>query len=120
MMSKHEEDALHTFVWRTLTMLLPDDAVPWSSENRRNGVREGARRKARGCIPGVPDMAVHYQGRVLYIELKATKGTISREQRALHARLRTAGFTVGVCRSLDQVLEFLRENGVPVAGKVMA
>ncbi|CAI9119565.1 VRR-NUC domain-containing protein [Brytella acorum] len=119
-MVAHAEDKLHTFVWRVLNFALPDDAVAWSAENRQNGMREGARRKARGCVPGVPDLHVTYAGRTLYIELKTETGRVSKEQRELHARLRRAGAVVAVCRSADAVLEFLRAEGVPVKAQVMA
>lgn len=119
-MVEHREDKLHQFIWRALNMLLPDDCVAWSNENRRNGIREGARRKARGCIAGVPDMEFHYRGRALCVELKAERGRLSPEQRVLHARLKAAGTPVAVCRSLDDVIDFLRAQGVPVKGAVMA
>lgn len=119
-MINHDEDRLHKFIWNALTVMLPDDCVAWSNENRRNGVREGARRKARGCIAGVPDMEFHYRGRAMCVELKAEKGRLSPEQKALHARLKAAGTPVAVCRSLDDVTAFLTAQGVALRGRIAA
>ncbi|GBR43318.1 VRR-NUC domain-containing protein [Gluconobacter roseus] len=116
----HEEDRLHTHIWRALQILLPDDVVAWSNENRRNGQREGARRKARGCIAGVPDMQFTHAGRTLYVEIKTPTGTVSKEQRALHKRLKVSGASVAVCRSLDDVISFLSREGISLRGEVMA
>lgn len=116
----HEEDRLHTYIWRALQILLPDDVVAWSNENRRNGLREGARRKARGCIPGVPDMQFTHAGRTLYVEIKTPTGTVKKEQRDLHKRLKSAGASVAVCRSLEDVTGFLAREGISLRGEVMA
>lgn len=119
-MTAHTEDRLHQHIWRALQFVLPPGAVAQSFENRGNGQREGARRKARGCLPGWPDMGIVWDTRTHYIELKAPKGRLSSEQKEKHAELRAAGAKVGVCRSLDEVVDFLRECDIPVRGEVMA
>jgi len=119
-MAAHDEDRLHTYIWRILKFALPDDAVPQSFENRQNGVREGARRKARGCRPGWPDIGVVYRGVTYYVEIKTPKGRLSPEQKMRHTELRAAGARVGVCRSAEEVLAFLRESGIPMRAEVMA
>lgn len=119
-MDQHEEDRLHTHIWKALQFLLPDDAVAWSTENRQMGPREGMRRKMRGCVPGVPDMEIHYRGRTFLIEIKTPKGTVTKVQRDMHKRLKDAGMPVSVCRSLEDVLYFLETHDVPLKGVVMA
>ncbi|KAA8387634.1 VRR-NUC domain-containing protein [Acetobacter sp. DmW_136] len=119
-MAQHEEDKLHTFIWKALQFMLPDDAVAWSNENRQCGPREGFRRKQRGCVPGVPDMVVNWKGRPLYIEIKTPKGTISKVQRDMHKRLKATGAPVAVCRSLEDVMYFLETHDVPLKAAVMA
>ncbi|KXV70987.1 hypothetical protein AD952_11115 [Acetobacter cerevisiae] len=119
-MAQHEEDRLHTHIWKALQFLLPDDAVAWSTENRQMGPREGMRRKMRGCVPGVPDMEIHYQGRTFLIEIKTPKGSVTKVQRDMHKRLKAAGIPVSVCRSLEDVLYFLETHDVPLKGVVMA
>ena len=78
------------------------------------------RRKARGCVPGVPDMEIHHNGRSFFIEIKTPKGTVSKIQKDMHQRLKRAGHAVAVCRSLEDVLFFLESHGVPLKGTVMA
>ena len=108
------EDKLHVGVWRALQYVIGPEVVFWSNENRHNGLNEGRRRKSRGCIAGIPDLQVAWNGKVVFIELKTKTGALSSEQRALHARLKAAGFCIAVCRSLDDVLDFLRSVGCPM------
>lgn len=117
---KHEEDALHKSIWQQLLRLLPDDATAQSFENRQNGPREGARRKARGCLPGWPDLGIVWNSRTYYIELKTPTGRLSPAQMQRHAELRAAGAPVAVCRSLEDVVFFLERHDVPLKGAVMA
>ncbi len=113
--NKRPEEVLHRSVWKALGLLLDPSVVVWSVENARNGRREGARRVARGCVQGVPDLAVHWpDAMVTYIELKAGRNTTTPEQRRMHERLQDIGVGVGVCRSLDEVVAFLKGLGVPM------
>ncbi|WP_291365313.1 VRR-NUC domain-containing protein [Acetobacter sp. UBA5411] len=117
---QHHEDNLHTQIANALRVILPSCVVWTSTENRFNGPREGARRKARGCRAGWPDMMFCHAGRTIYAELKHGKNGASKEQRDLHAELRGQGFPVAVCRSLDEVLAFLKENEFPMRGEIAA
>ncbi len=109
------EDDLQRMIWRALQRVLHPEVVAWSSEHRNNGTWEGMRRRARGCIRGVPDMVFHWpHGQICYIELKVKGGYPSEDQKALRQRLERAGVPVSVCRSLDEVLSFLRHCGVPL------
>ena len=63
----------------------------------RDPVR-GRRLKAAGMVAGVPDVLITgFGARVLWIELKAPGGKISKSQRAWHETHRTMGFQVEVC-----------------------
>ncbi|MFT8718793.1 hypothetical protein [Acetobacter sp.] len=116
---QHHEDALHTQIARALEMLLDREKVEWwSNENRFNGAREGARRKARGCRAGVPDMEFHHDGRSLFIELKHGDNRPTKAQRDIHASLRRQKMSVAVCRSLDDVVSVLRDVGFPMRGEL--
>lgn len=117
---KRPEDRLHEQVWRALTYALPADAVCTSHENRQNGIREGARRKRRGCLAGWPDIQIIWSGRTYLIELKAPGGSLSPVQRDMHERIERAGVPVAVCRSVDGVLNYLSACGLPMRGEVMA
>ena len=105
--------------------------VWWSQESRnagkeivtKNGRKinlEGINRKNRGCIAGLPDVSILFNGRLYGIELKAGKGTTSDKQRDLHQAWRWTGAPVAICWSLDQVEEALRRWGVPLKASVSA
>lgn len=79
-------------------------------------------RKARGVKAGLPDILVlhpedHYTF-VLGIELKADKGSLSPEQRAIWDAFNSAGAAYAVCRSIDAVQSTLRFHGIPLHASV--
>lgn len=117
---KRPEDRLHEQVWNALRYALPADAVCTSHENRQNGIREGARRKRRGCLAGWPDIEILWNGRPYLIELKVPGGSLSPVQRDMHERIERAGVSVAVCRSVDGVLNYLSTCGLPMRAEVMA
>jgi hypothetical protein len=62
---------------------------------------------------GTPDvLAVLPGGRCLWIEVKGRDGTLRGVQARFHETLRFAGHTVIVARSVDNVLDALREMGL--------
>ena len=77
--------------------------------------REGAIFKAIGVVAGVPDLIIAWPGCVVAIELKEGKGTASKEQEAMHERLKAVGWLVFEVRSLEQFQSTLFGLGVPVA-----
>lgn len=110
-----EEDALQRAVVRYLQWALPPDGTYHSVPNE--GVRHtkaAARLVSMGLRSGVPDLVVLYQGRSIYFELKAPKGTLSESQRQFHNKLIYCGIPVITCRTLDCVEDSLREFGVPL------
>ena len=111
------EDILHVAIWKALRLVLGAEVVCWSTESRKVGVREGARRKARGVIAGVPDMTFHWPSGMLYVELKVPGRTPSDEQHRLHKRLRDIGVSVAVATSLHELLALLRAAGCPLRCK---
>lgn len=113
---------LHVAVGDALNYLLPPNVVftSWDLANAKSAV-EGARRKRRYCIAGFPDMGVFYNGRVVLLELKRSRGGyLSPAQRALHPRLEAAGHPVAVCHSVIEALNALAAAGVPLRGRVAA
>ena len=60
-----------------------------------------------GCVPGVPDIIGIYQGRMLGIEIKTERGTISdHQQRFLEAINREGGLAFAA-RSAEDVIDKL-------------
>lgn len=73
------------------------------------------KRKARGCIPGRPDIEILYQGRAFRIELKAATGHLTPSQIAYHSTLKACGVPVAVCKSIDDVERACRRWGIPIS-----
>jgi len=94
-------------------------------------MHEGARRKAMGRVAGIPDLFVLHNGRLHGIELKRPPKTLasgkvskakpvtSDAQDDAMRRLMIAGAPCRVCRSIDEVADFLTQCGVPLKARVM-
>lgn len=106
------EQQLHRAVAQFLSVALPPDAWFSTMPLGGGGRRRGAILHGLGVVPGLPDILVIDGGRALFVELKAPKGQVSAPQFLCHQRLRHRGVPVAVCRSIDEVGQFLRENGV--------
>ncbi|WP_371398544.1 VRR-NUC domain-containing protein [Algimonas porphyrae] len=89
--------------------------IPWThfpaGENRKLHV--GSKLKRMGLKPGWPDFQIMMPGgRVLFIELKAGTGSLSKLQKQVHAELIAMGAPVSVCASLEAVLIVLKAEGL--------
>jgi hypothetical protein len=70
---------------------------------------EGARLKALGVTPGIPDLClIAPVGKVFFIECKTASGKLSPDQRKIHEWLTAIGVQCAVCRSVDDALNALR------------
>lgn len=77
---------------------------------------EANARKAEGMAKGFCDLiALAPGGRVAFLELKAKKGTLSREQHETLNWLTLAGFNCGCFNSVESAMRALREWGFPFA-----
>lgn len=65
------ERALQAAVFDFLRVALPSDAVCFCIPNG-----DGRMTTAPGTLPGVPDIAIIYRGRPIFIELKTAKGAV--------------------------------------------
>ena len=102
------EALLHKAVVLYLAWALPAGAIVIHIPNEgRRGWKAQRDLKDTGVLKGAPDLMICYQGNVHFIELKAAKGRVSPEQTSVHARLNSQSFNVAVCRSLDDVYDFL-------------
>jgi VRR-NUC domain-containing protein len=115
-----DEESLHRQVVRFLQWALPADATFYHPAN--GGLRSkvaAARMVGLGVRAGIPDLAIVWKGRALFIELKAPKGGLSAHQRQMINRLIYCGAEVMVCKTLEGVECALRELGVPLRASVM-
>lgn len=62
-----------------------------------------------GQRPGVPDIVACVRGRFVAIELKGPRGKVTAHQEKEVHRIRQAGGIAGVARSIDDVVDILRE-----------
>lgn len=74
---------------------------------------EAGRLKAMGVIAGLPDLGVLYNGRCVWLELKAKRGRVTSAQAYCHQRLEEAGSPVSVCTTLEDVAAALERAGIP-------
>jgi len=70
--------------------------------------------RACGLKRGMPDVMIFTAGLVFGIELKTHRGQRSAEQFKMAERLAAVGVHVFVARSVDEVLEILKMQDVPV------
>lgn len=135
--SEHEEQAALVAKCDAWAARYPELGLLYAIQNEmgiggRGGRIIGAKRKAAGRRPGVPDLhlpvprehwqnglytergvliagdRVQYHG--LYVELKRrTGGRVSPEQAAWHERLRAQGYRVEVCRGADEAWQAIVE-----------
>lgn len=75
---------------------------------------EACKRKREGLVAGFPDMLALWDGKTAGLEFKTGKGTLSETQVETLNGLARRGFPVGVFRSPDTALAWLREQGAPV------
>jgi hypothetical protein len=116
---RHDEDDLQRAAVRYLQVALPADAAFYHPAN--GGMRSrvaAARLKGLGVMAGVPDLAIVWRGRALFVELKAARGVLSAEQREMHRKLVYCGAEVITCKTLECIETALREIGVPLRGSV--
>lgn len=96
------ERALQQQVFDFFRLALPTEACAFTVPNG-----DGRMTTAPGTLSGVPDILIIYRGRPIFIELKTAKGAVRPSQRFVHDKLVLAGAVVTVCRSLDDVHDFL-------------
>jgi hypothetical protein len=118
---RHEEDSLQRSVIQYLEHALGSRGVAYAIPNGgKRSKKEAARMKGLGVAAGMPDVGICYEGRALFIELKAARGVVSAAQRSMIPRLHYAGGVVMVCRSLPEVEAQLREAAVRLRASVAA
>jgi hypothetical protein len=110
------EADLQRAVVQALRFALPPTAIlhHCANEVTEPGPR-GARRQAilvgMGVHPGVADLMVMSEGRVLFLELKAPKGRLRPNQAAFRDAVLAQGFGWALVRSLEDALGALADQG---------
>lgn len=120
-MRRQEEFRFSCVVADYLRKALPSTAA-WShfpaGENRSEIT--GARLKRMGLAKGWPDYLVIHDGKLIGLELKAGKGSVSKEQAEVGEAFVANGMSWTVVRSLEGVETFLRGEGIPLKSSVAA
>lgn len=108
------EFRLHAAAVRWLRTVCPD-CIVWHPANGEQRSPQAARRlKALGVFPGVFDLVlIDPQGRHFYLEAKSDKGRLSEAQEAFKRELIVRGIAYVVFRTLDDIRDFIVQNGIP-------
>lgn len=112
------EHALQVAVSQFLAAALPADAWYSSIDHAGTSARHGALLKARGVRKGLPDILILSRAGAIFIELKALRGTWPLEQMEFSLAAARANAAYDVCRSVDEVAQFLGRCGVRLRGRV--
>ena len=111
----NEEDMLHRSVAGFLRRALNNPAEAYWFHTPNQGIRsaiQGAKLKAMGMRPGVPDIVVRWPGNLGWIELKAAAGVVSDAQKLFMAQAAALGDFISVCRSVEEVQATLKSWGL--------
>lgn len=113
------EQQVQRAVAKYLDYALPQFGALWfhPANGGLRDVRVAQKLKAEGVKPGVADIIIIWDGRCIAIELKAQKGRQSPAQKDWADALTLAGGCYKVCRSVDEVEEFLDAAGLPLRAR---
>lgn len=111
------EADLQRAVVTALRFALPKTAIiqHCANEVTEAGPRGGKRQAilvGMGVHPGFADLMVLCDGRVLFLELKASKGRLSTPQATFRDAVLAQGFGWALVRSLDDALGALADHGL--------
>lgn len=107
------ERIIHTAIVDYLNAVLPDSHLTVHLYNNPRSAAAGAAAKRMGMLAGVPDlMIIRPLGRIVFIEVKKEGGRLNPAQIAFRLYCRQWGVPHAVCRSIDDVREFLAEIGI--------
>lgn len=119
------EDIVHLRIARWLDIMLPPGSVWHHSPNEGNRhVAFKVKQKRMGTKAGWPDIEIFVPGDQtlcgislsIFIEVKGSKGKATANQIAIRDKLEEAGGIWQLCRSVEQVQDFL-EGLIKLRGK---
>ena len=114
--SKGTEDDLQRQVASWLDVALPDGCVYHHSPNEgKRHINYINRLKKMGTKYGWPDLELFCpstatksgNNEAIFIELKAKRGVMNENQRRMRDQILDAGFAWALCKSIEDVTEFL-------------
>lgn len=109
------ELTIHKAIVQQLQSRMPDDALWFHIPNGEyRGARTGSKLKGMGVKAGAADLCVVYQGRVVFLEIKAPKGRQQDTQKAWAAQAVRAGACYVIATSSAEALAKLELCGVPI------
>lgn len=112
------EGPIQRSIVKWLRAAMPDAIVHHSkNEIKKSGrqfMLEMSQAKARGMLPGFPDLIVLPFSNVgaFFLEVKAPGGTVQPNQKGIHEHLESLGYRVAVVRSIDDVRDCLNRWGI--------
>lgn len=108
------ETRLHCAVIRYLRTVCPDCRSFHIPNGGKRSPETARLMKALGTMAGVFDIQILAPGpRAFFLECKSDSGRLSEEQEAFRVDLIKFGFQYAVVRSLDDVRDFIIQNGIP-------
>jgi hypothetical protein len=117
----HVEDDLQCQVFAFLRLALPADAIPFAVPNGGFRIKaEAARLRKMGVTPGVADLAIIYQFRIYFIELKTIDGTMSPDQKEFERRCAETGVPYAIVRSVEGAERRLQLWNIPLRARCAA
>jgi hypothetical protein len=117
---KRPEEATHRAIASALALCLPKPWLYWHTPNGGGRSKaEGGILKALGTKPGIPDLFVAGEGRVVALEVKAAKGRLSPAQKDTIGALAEAGIPTVIVHSLPEAIDALKALGVPLKGRAL-
>lgn len=104
------ENAIQADIVGYLRAVVPNAIVYANANAARRTASGRAANGVPGLLPGIPDLSVCiFGGQILYFEVKAPGGRLSKPQEGVIAMLRAIGARVAVVTSIDEVRAALRE-----------
>jgi len=110
---KYLHSALPSTAWFTA---IPNGTV-LAGDSKARAIQSN-KLKATGMRPGAPDLHICWEGRAIYIELKAPKGKLADTQITTSNQIALAGGLWTVARSVEDVAGFLGMCGVPLKARL--
>ena len=86
----------------------------FSIPNEHYNISHAQRTQLRkmGLLPGMPDIGILENNNIYFIEIKTASGRLTEQQTVIHEILKKRGYTVEVCRSVEDVAIFLKRWGI--------